>query len=499
MLHLFTKLKTLQFFLILIISFLSPVLVSRDLTSPRVIAIAIALLLCSCSVVMLRIVFFFLVVLAVYGVIGVTYGYPNMAMIVAVFETDVNELRGFVRNIPIINWWLSIAFFVLSLIYYSIARVSIRYLRPKHQVLAWFFYLFFLINSFEVHLFVVAYNKLFEYKAHAKLVKKSLSESPFWMLEKTENYYKYNNYILVIGESVRADYMSVFGYKHNTTPFISKQNGVYFKRAYSPASSTVASLTRMLQGYNPQLNFFQPENNIITLAQFADYDTYWISNSGRIGLHDSTVSVISMRSDYRFFLNRGDSTYVKHDDLKMLEKFKVFFNQPATKPRFFVLHMTGSHPSTCKHMFGGVVAFNVSKNKEANCYLGTIKKLDTFIESIIEIIGSESYSLLYFSDHGVSVKHDGVRHSFNVKNNYHVPMFMINSDSKNQVFLNQKFSNMNFLKLFQSWVGVADIRSNSTQYNIFSSETMPDQVNVKVFNGEKIVDVDEISEEVVLD
>ena len=44
---------------------------------------------------------------------------------------------------------------------------------------------------------------------------------------------KYKNYVLVIGESLRQDYMSVYGYPLKTTPFLDDVNGVFIDAYYS--------------------------------------------------------------------------------------------------------------------------------------------------------------------------------------------------------------------------------------------------------------------------
>lgn len=494
-----TKTQAIQFFLILVISVLSPLLVSQKLTDPRVIAIGLALVLSAYSIYMLRTAFVFLVALALYGLIGITYGYPNMAMFVSFIETNASEAKGFFSNTPIINWVGSVIFLVASASYYYITKKQVKTIGYKWRIFIWFWFIVFLTASFEGRLINTYYNKIASYFTHKKMMNESLSKTPTWSIEKTNHHSKYKNYILIIGESARADYMSVFGYKHNTTSFLSGHNGVYFSRAYSPAANTVASLTRSLQVYNPDADTFAPENNIITLANHAGYETYWISNAGRVGTYDSAVSALSVRANHRDFLNRGGFKDTTQDDLSMLNNLQHFLKEPSAKPRLIVLHMTGSHPSTCKAMFGTPVTFNVSENKEVNCYLGTIKKLDTFIEQTLKVLNDQSYSMLYFSDHGISVRHDGVRHAFDVRNNYHVPMLMINSDSTEQVFIDTVFSNMNFMRLFQSWVGVRDSKASSEKYDVFALEALPEPQTVKVFDGDQLVNMNGISPEAIIE
>jgi|GEM_PF-5713823 len=62
----------------------------------------------------------------------------------------------------------------------------------------------------------------------------------------TKNTKKIKNVVVVIGESVETDYLSVFGYPHPTTPILAKTPGLFFKNNISVASYTFPSMMRSL-------------------------------------------------------------------------------------------------------------------------------------------------------------------------------------------------------------------------------------------------------------
>ncbi|MCN7438821.1 sulfatase-like hydrolase/transferase, partial [Escherichia coli] len=94
----------------------------------------------------------------------------------------------------------------------------------------------------------------------------------------------YDTIVIVTGESVRRDYMSVYGYPVPTTPWLNTAPGLFIDGYTSAAASTVPSLNRTLI-YDYEQN---PDsgNNVVALAAKAGYSTWWISNQGKLGEHD---------------------------------------------------------------------------------------------------------------------------------------------------------------------------------------------------------------------
>ncbi len=83
---------------------------------------------------------------------------------------------------------------------------------------------------------------------------------------------KYKNYILIIGESMRKDYMSLYGFPLKTTPFLERVKGTVFENYYSAAPNTQPSLQLTL--YRAEKGETVYTDNIISLAKKAGVKTY---------------------------------------------------------------------------------------------------------------------------------------------------------------------------------------------------------------------------------
>lgn len=103
--------------------------------------------------------------------------------------------------------------------------------------------------------------------------------------------------------------MSVYDYPVPTTPWLNTAPGLFIDDYTSTASSTVSSLSRTLI-YDYEQN---PDsgNNVVALAAKAGYSTWWISNQGKLGEHDTRISVIASDAEHATFSRKAASLPVK--------------------------------------------------------------------------------------------------------------------------------------------------------------------------------------------
>lgn len=91
---------------------------------------------------------------------------------------------------------------------------------------------------------------------------------------------RYINNIVIIGESVSAEYLSLYGYSHTTTPWLNTASGYFLSNYVSTAPLTYLSLPRTLAVSNgPSV---EQNNSIVAMANKAGFNTIWISNQGYI-------------------------------------------------------------------------------------------------------------------------------------------------------------------------------------------------------------------------
>ena len=84
--------------------------------------------------------------------------------------------------------------------------------------------------------------------------------------------------ILVVGESVRADHLSLNGYHRNTNPLLSKQkNLISFSNVFTPFTFTAQSLPQILTDKSiDDAQETQEATSLFTVLNKAAFDTEWI-------------------------------------------------------------------------------------------------------------------------------------------------------------------------------------------------------------------------------
>lgn len=207
-----------------------------------------------------------------------------------------------------------------------------------------------------------------------------------------------NTIILVIGESATRNYMKAF-YEDNdeTTPWLSskKDKFLLFKNAYSCAWNTVPALEHALTEANYYNNKeFNRSVSIIDMAKKAGYKTYWFSNQGKIGIHDTPITMVAETCDTAIW--GGTSRY----DEGLLPHLKTV--NPNEK-NFIVMHIMGSHidynhryPKEYQIWTDPDTTGRVADYKNSLVYTDTVLK--DYFEYAEKNLNLNAF--IYFSDHG---------------------------------------------------------------------------------------------------
>ena len=77
--------------------------------------------------------------------------------------------------------------------------------------------------------------------------------------------YPYNNQIVIIGESVQRNYLSLYGYPEKTTPFLDRMPVTVVDDYVSTSANTATSLPRTL-AYMDDKRHIRSSMNVVTLA-----------------------------------------------------------------------------------------------------------------------------------------------------------------------------------------------------------------------------------------
>jgi len=272
---------------------------------------------------------------------------------------------------------------------------------------------------------------------------------------------KYDTYIMVIGESVRRDYMNLYGAPFKNTPFLSSSPGLFFDNYVSSAFSTIPSLTHSLLRVTS--TGFDYNDSIIRLAENSGLKTYWLSNQGLYSFYDSPIATVGMQADYHYFTKIGDSHFKEYiPDTILLPEIKKALS--STDKKLIVIHLTGSHMDFCKRV-------NYHSNfklydRQYSCYAQSIFNTDQLLQTIVNTASSDNdrWSMLYFSDHGLSHTPltGDLSYSDTKRQNYSPPFVIINYDDNSIKHITAFRSGLEFEKIFAQWIGVNEplLRSN---------------------------------------
>lgn len=405
-----------------------------------------------------------------YVPIGWTYGPPDFNGVLAVFYSNRKEGTDFINAIPWVYYCCSLigVLLTLTIFNFKIKRFKYRGLAITAVVLSMIstpVKLYFTTGEFNLAsngmpIIRVFSDTLINYRRVAEqnaLLKLSLTTPDRWHPEVRAS--RYQLHILVIGESARRDFLHAYGFPVANTPFMSSAPGEIFAHYISAASSTQTSLKNSLA--LRQQGRIELNNNIITLARKAGFYTYWLSNQGSLGVHDTPVASIGKHADQSLFLRNGESDDAHYlPDTQLLPAIRSGIDDYRPR-KLVVIHLIGSHPDACTRTDGRYEVFR--KSKEISCYIESIKQTDQLLAQVAALANAsgQTWSMMYFSDHGLSfddanTPYARLSHHDNFKENYNIPLFITASDSQQRHINAQPRSAMNFLALFAEWMGIED-------------------------------------------
>ncbi len=416
--------------------------------------------------------------IVVYIPIGLTYGLPTYQYMASILTTSFTESKELLISLPAYNYLLALAALFGFVIF--------RYLNNRHQI-QWhqnkvflcIGVLFLSFNEDIVKYFYAWHGAYQSVQAELKTMNEAKAD-PKWGESIVETSKAYDNYVLIIGESARKDYHHAFGYGVNNTPFMSTQKGILVDGLTAAGANTIASLRLMLtKGDTVQ---WKPnyQYNIIDLAKLAGIQTYWLSNQGKMGEFDTPVTIVANQSDETYFLKAGAYDSLNTSDERLLPKIKQVLGQQPKKRKLIVVHLYGSHSDFCERVQGYSEQFvsNDSKFRDLSCYVTSIHKTDRILKEIHGYLSQSfaennaTFSMLYFSDHGLSHEAGNsiyLRHIENSQYSYDIPLFMTASDSHEKKYCKAHKSGLNFTVGLANWMAIKN-KNIDPNYQLFDCQ-----------------------------
>ncbi|HCM9555619.1 TPA: phosphoethanolamine transferase [Enterobacter kobei] len=430
-------------------------------------------------------------VAALYFPFGQAYGSPNFNTLLALHSTNMEESTEILTIFPWYSYVVGLFIFALGIIALRrqsveknswgkieilclVFSIAVAFVAPIQNI-PWDGKLRLINVGYPVFRFVkdVVVNNREVLDEQARMAELSNKKDTWNVLAVKP---KYHTYVVVIGESARRDAMGAFGGHWNNTPFASSVNGTLFTDYVAASGSTQKSLgltlNRVVEG-KPQY-----QDNFVTLANRAGFQTWWFSNQGQIGEYDTAIASIAKRADEVQFLKSGDFEADKNTkDEALLKMTAQVFATPRTQPQLIVLHLMGSHPQACDRTDGKYADF--VQSKETSCYLYTMTQTDDLLSKLYDQLRNtgDSFSVVYFSDHGLAFKERGkevqyLAHDDKFQQNFQVPFMVLSSDDKTHRVIKARRSANDFLQFFSQWTGIKAEEIKNT-YPFISNKKAP--------------------------
>ncbi len=295
-------------------------------------------------------------VAACYFPFGQAYGAPNFNTLLALHSTNMEESSEILTIFPWYSYLTGLFIFALGIIALRRRKEEVRprwnsldslcllisvaafFVAPV-QNLAWGGVFKVIDTGYPVFRFakdvIVNNNEVIE-EQHRMAQLSGIKDS--WTVTAVKP--RYHIYVVVIGESARRDAMGAFGGHWDNTPFASHVNGDFFMDYIAASGSTQKSLGLTLNRVVD--NKPQYQDNFVTLANRAGFQTWWFSNQGQIGEYDTAIASIAKRADEAHFLKNGDFEADKNTrDEALLTMTAQVLATERTQPQLIVLHLMG--------------------------------------------------------------------------------------------------------------------------------------------------------------
>ena len=222
--------------------------------------------------------------------------------------------------------------------------------------------------------------------------------------------------VLVLGEALRADHLSLNGYKRITNPLLSvRKNVISYPHIFSEYTNTNRSLPHILtraDSAHTQRAF--TETSFVPIFKACGYNSAWISNQ-------------DPANTYVAFMNECDTLIYCHPE-KSVYNYNVWLDEdllPFTNkilenktPRnLIILHTIGSHWYYNNHTTSQFEKFKpftksriisqCSPDEIINSYDNTVVYTDYFLDKLIRQLEHRNAILIYISDHGETLGEEG--------------------------------------------------------------------------------------------
>ena len=228
-------------------------------------------------------------------------------------------------------------------------------------------------------------------------------------------------FILVIGETARADRWSLNGYERDTNPQLRQANVVNFPNFWACGTSTAVSVPCMFSLIGTakfDTKAAATQENVLDVLQRAGVNVLWLDNN-------SDSKDVALRVPYKSYKSPQVNPVCDPEcrDVGMLPAVQDYVDAHPAGDILIVLHQMGNHgPAYFKRYPPEFEKFKpacqsadlsqCSREEIGNAYDNAILYTDFFLGKVIELLkrneGQFETAMLYMSDHGESLGENGI-------------------------------------------------------------------------------------------
>lgn len=260
--------------------------------------------------------------------------------------------------------------------------------------------------------------------------------------------------MLVLGESVNRDNMSLYGYARPTTPqllALSQEEGarlLTLRHAWSTQATTVASLSGLFSfGERDEDDPAGDTQHLLALARGAGYKVWWVSNHDDVAVDQQHARL----ADTVEMINRQPGRSSGSLDGELLDEVEQALADPSPR-KLVVVHLLGAHPHyrlrmpPGEHPFdAGGDAVDAAMTRDGRAawvrefrqdYDAAIRYHDRIVAETLRmtrrhLAANGHAAWMFLSDHGQEVGHtlDHAGHSPGTASGYRIPALLWRSDA----------------------------------------------------------------------
>ena len=254
-------------------------------------------------------------------------------------------------------------------------------------------------------------------------------------------------YVMVIGETSRAENWQILGYDRETNPQLSKvKNLMALPKAFTQSATTHKSVPMLLSPLTAcDFDSIAHRKSVITAFKEAGFYTSFFSNQKR---NHSYTEYFSLEADTTVYL--PDNALSQPYDAELITLLKKQVSDTLHNKQLIVLHTYGSHFNYSERYPHSYSYFTPDNKTDANrkdrqqlvnAYDNTIRYIDGYLKEAIDCLNAPGIvsALLYSSDHGEDIfddERERFLHASPVPTYYqlHVPMLVWLSDTYNEMY-----------------------------------------------------------------